>query len=383
MRLDCGCRKALDFDSVFIKPKRSKHNTRDFVIERRFKMLHTPLHWTGVPIIASNMDHTGTVAMLEALAKFNCMTALHKFHTVEDLVQAAAKNLHEHMWISTGMSERALKELILGIGSIQARADWAYIPRICVDVANGYSQDFDKHIRLIRKTFPSAMIMAGNVATYEMTEQLLLSGADIVKVGIGPGSVCTTRKMTGVGYPQLSAIDECADAAHGLGGYICADGGCENPGHVAKALAAGADFVMLGGMLAGHDECAGERIIEHVESVEFVPVSEYHFTNTPNPIDFPKLIEIPTVKDVITGIKFRGMSSEAAQIDHYGSVKEYRASEGKEVVVPYKGPVKNVIKEILGGLRSCMTYIGAKRLKDIPKCSTMVPTNKQLNGMFS
>ena len=197
--------------------------------------------------------------------------------------------------------------------------------------------------------FDDSIIIAGNVCTPEATEQIILAGADIVKIGIGPGSVCTTRKMTGVGYPQLSATIECADAAHGLGGHIITDGGCTVPGDLAKSFGAGADFVMLGGMLAGHDECLG---------------------------DTEDLEEGPSV------MKFYGMSSEEAQKEYYGDKANYRASEGKVVYVRYKGPVKKTIEEILGGLRSACTYAGAKTLKDLPKCTTFVRVNRQLNNVY-
>ena len=189
-----------------------------------------------------------------------------------------------------------------------------------------------------------------------MTQELILSGVDIVKVGIGPGSCCTTRVQTGAGYPQLSAILECADAAHGVGGYICADGGCNVPGDVAKAFGAGADFVMLGGMFAGHDECSGKKLIINPEA----PPSMYEYTK-----------------------RFYGMASEEAQKKYNGGLKDYRASEGKSINVPYKGPVANTLQTILGGLRSACTYTGSRRLKDLPKCTTFVRCTQQENQVFS
>ncbi len=220
---------------------------------------------------------------------------------------------------------------------------------ICVDVANGYTQTFVDFVRKIRDTFPDKIIMAGNVVTGEMTEELLISGADIVKIGIGPGSVCTTRHKTGVGYPQLSAIIECADAAHGLKGYVCADGGCTSPGDVAKAFAAGGDFVMLGGLLAGHDECLGETIEHNGQLFK----------------------------------RFYGMSSTEAMKTHHGKIADYRASEGKSVDIPYRGPVEHTILDILGGIRSACTYVGAQKLKELSKCTTFVRTSQQLNEVFS
>tara|TARA_B100001123_G_C15059877_1_gene927118 strand:- start:177 stop:875 length:699 start_codon:yes stop_codon:yes gene_type:complete len=219
-----------------------------------------------------------------------------------------------------------------------------FITFICIDVANGYSERFSKYVKKIRKEFPDKVIIAGNVVTGEMTEELILNGADIVKVGIGPGSVCTTRIQTGVGYPQLSAVIECADAAHGVGGFIMADGGCTCPGDVAKAFAGGADYVMLGGLLAGHDECSGE---------------------------------------VVDGYKqFYGMSSDTAMNKHSGGVANYRSSEGKTVNVPYRGPVSETVKSILGGVRSACTYMGARTIKQMPKCATFVRVNQQSNEIF-
>merc|ERR1719327_272937 len=223
------------------------------------------------------------------------------------------------------------------------------VKMICIDVANGYSEAFVQAIRNVRKQFPEHTIMAGNVVTKEMTEELILAGADIIKVGIGPGSVCTTRKQTGVGYPQVSAVMECADAAHGLGGRIVSDGGCTCPGDVAKAFGAGADFVMLGGMLAGHDESAGD----------LVEVGGEYFKT------------------------FYGMSSDTAMNKYAGGVAEYRSSEGKTVKVPYKGPVDETIRDILGGVRSACTYVGASELRELPKRTTFIRVTQQLNTVFT
>lgn len=222
------------------------------------------------------------------------------------------------------------------------------VPFICIDVANGYSEHFVHHLRRTREAFPDKIIIAGNVVTGEMTEELVLSGADIVKVGIGPGSVCTTRKKTGVGYPQLSAVLECADAAHGLGGHIISDGGCTCPGDISKAFGASADFVMAGGMFAAHDESGGD-VIE---------------------------------RDGKLYKQFYGMSSSVAMKRHSGGVAEYRASEGKAVTLPYRGPVSDTVSDILGGLRSACTYVGASKLKDLPKRTTFIRVTQQINEVF-
>jgi len=345
------------------------------------KFKHSHVEWKGVPIIAANMDHTGTFAMSRALDKFNCMTALHKFYTEDQLVEFSKERLPYNTWFSIGMRDGEIERLQRIEHRIKAETNnptWK--PKICIDVANGYTEKFAEYVQFVRHLFNGSIIMAGNVATYEMTEQLIISGADIVKVGIGPGSVCTTRKMTGVGYPQLSAIDECADAAHGLGGMICADGGCTCPGDVAKAFAAGADFVMLGGMLAGHEECDGDVVFDDGSEmpIDLAPHPDRHVAASelglrPERFAYSKRV----------GMKFHGMSSTEAQLEHYGEKKTYRASEGKEVVVPWRGDVRHTMTEILGGIRSTMTYIGAARLKDMPKCATFVLTHEQLNGSFS
>lgn len=334
----------LDFKDVLIRPKRSVLKTRsDVSLEREFKFKHTQTTWRGVPVIAANMDHTGTLAMANALAEHHVMTAMDKFTTLEDwkVFTKEHKKLLPFCFVSVGISDDDFKNL-------DAILKAAPVDFICLDVANGYTERFVSHLEELRDKHPKAVIMAGNVVTGEMAEELILSGADIVKIGIGPGSVCTTREKTGVGYPQLSAIIECADAAHGLGGLVCADGGCTTPGDVAKAFAAGADFVMLGGMLAGHDECSGE-IIE-------VNGNKYK--------------------------RFYGMSSTEAMERHHGTVADYRSSEGRSVNIPYRGPVKNTILDILGGLRSTCTYVGAHRLKELSKRTTFIRVARQLNEVF-
>ena len=365
----------LDYCDVLISPKWSDLKSRNDTtldLQRTITMPQSKETWKGVPIIAANMDHTGTIAMANALKSFSCMTALHKFHSIDDLQSLAINSISQvcnNVWLTIGASKEQLQNLIQIYEFWVSHAFYKnlFLPKICVDVANGHTEDFRKFITKVREKFPRSTIMAGNVASPSVTQALILAGADVVKVGLGSGSACITRKMTGVGYPQLSAVIECADAAHGMKAHICADGGCIVPGDICKAFAAGADFVMLGSMLAGHDECNGERMIKYTEKID-CDVSG---------------LEYATVNEEITGIKFRGMSSKEAQIDHYGSLKDYRAAEGKEVIVPYKGNVSNTMQEILGGLRSCMTYIGAKSLRDIPKCATFIRVNRQLNESLS
>ncbi|WP_066218454.1 GMP reductase [Formosa haliotis] len=337
----------LGFKDVMIRPKRSTLKSRSQVsLEREFTFLHSKTKWTGVPIMAANMDTVGTFTLALALAEQNLFTAIHKHYTLEDwdrFLDQAPENIENYIAVSTGTGKQDSEKLKV---IFEKHPNLRFI---CIDVANGYSEHFVKFVEYTRAQFPDKVIIAGNVVTGEMVEELLLSGADIVKVGIGPGSVCTTRVKTGVGYPQLSAIIECADAAHGLGGQIISDGGCAVPGDVSKAFGAGADFVMLGGMLAGHSESGGE-LIER-EGKQFK--------------------------------KFYGMSSETAMDKYVGGVAEYRASEGKTVEVPYRGDVNNTLQDILGGLRSTCTYVGAQRLKELTKRTTFIRVAEQENKVYT
>ena len=332
----------LDFDDVLIRPKRSEAPSRaSIVLQREYRFLNSGATWKGIPIVASNMDTVGTMAMAEALGP-ELMTCLHKHYPEGELVDFFKNAVHRaSTFFTLGIKDEELEKL----RTVKTKVDLRFI---CVDAANGYTRYFVERVKRIRETFPQLTIMAGNVATPDMVQELLISGAaDIVKIGIGPGSVCTTRLMTGVGYPQLSAIIECADAAHGLRGHVCADGGCRSPGDVVKAFAAGADFVMLGGMLAGVDECEGEWVEKEGKRV---------------------------------ALAFYGMSSRKALDKYSGGRRDYRACEGREIEVQCKGPVKETIQEITGGIRSACAYVGATRLKDLSKCTTFVicsrPTGK-------
>lgn len=308
----------LDFKDVLLRPKRSTIKSRaDVDLVREFIFRNSGQTYRGIPIMASNMDTVGTFEMAVQLSK--------------------------NIAVSSGMAGGDLEKLESIVNAIP---DLHYI---CLDVANGYSEYFVQFVRDVRKKFPKHVIMAGNVVTGEMVEELILSGADIIKVGIGPGSVCTTRKKTGIGYPQLSAVIECADAAHGLGGHIISDGGCTCPGDVAKAFGAGADFVMVGGMLAGHTESGGEMIERNGKKFKL----------------------------------FYGMSSATAMKKHAGKVAEYRASEGKSVEIEYRGDVQGTILDILGGIRSTCTYVGASKLKELSRRTTFIRVTQQLNEVFS
>ena len=334
----------LDFKDVLIRPKRSTLTSRSEVdISRTYEFLHSKKKYHGIPIIAANMDTTGTLAMARALSQHQVSTALHKHYSDEELLAFFAEPQGASNFYSMGITapdfEKFKRVMEQSNGTIE---------NVCVDVANGYTKAFISFIHKLRAAYPEITIMAGNVVTGEMTEELILDGVDIVKVGIGPGSVCTTRRMAGVGYPQLSAIIECADAAHGLRGFICADGGCTSPGDLAKAFGAGADFIMLGGMLAGHDECGSD------------------------------LVEVNGVKKM----RFYGMSSREAMTKYAGGVAGYRASEGKEVLLDYRGPVENTLQDILGGVRSACTYVGARTLKELSKRTTFVRVTQQINEVF-
>jgi len=337
----------IDFDDVLISPKRSSISSRKEVdLIRTFKMKTNTIIGTG--ICSANMHTTGSFEMSKAMAKQQMLSALSKHYTIEEYIKFYDEmHYTEHClaFFTVGMSENDRKRF-------KKVSDGSKNPPklLCIDIANGYSQKFLDEVKYYRDAFPYLTILAGNVATPEMTEALLLGGADIVKVGIGSGANCLTRKVTGIGYPQLSAVIECADAAHGLDGYIMSDGGCKNIGDICKAMCAGADFVMLGGMLAAHDECNG-------------------------------LIEVDGVKR----FEHYGMSSNKAMADHKMGKKDYRASEGRETVLPAKGELSKTLIEISGGLRSCCSYIGARNIRHMAKCAHFVRCNahSQLNQSLS
>jgi GMP reductase len=336
----------LDYKDVLFKPKRSKlESRRDVDLTRTFKFHNSGNEWTGVPIMSSNMDGVGTFAMAKVLQNHKMITVMRKHYTVDDWTKNAKGVKMKYLSVCTGTGviwdpdapDYATMKAVLAM--------YPDIKFITVDVANAYHENYADFIARLRDSYPDKTIIAGNVISAEMTEELIIKGADIVKCGIGPGSVCTTRTMTGVGVPQLSGIIECADAANGIGGHIIADGGCVFPGDVSKAFGAGAHFVMLGGMLAGHDESEGE---------------------------------------VVDGkVQFYGMSSDAAMAVHGTRKDGYRGAEGKVVQLPHKGPVDPTVIEILGGIRSTCTYIGAKRIKDMPKCTTFVRCTQQVNQVFN
>jgi len=320
----------LDYSDVLIRPKRSTMNSRsDVSMKRTHTFLHSKEQWTGIPIMAANMDTVGTPEMHLELSCFDMITSPARHYLRNDpKAFGAGYNLC----------------MMGGIDDIDVLKTNEHLYKfIGLDVANGYTIRFVDAVKELREKCPDKTIVAGNVVTADMTQELILAGADIVKVGIGPGSVCTTRIKTGIGYPQLSAVIECADAAHGLGGHIIADGGCTTSGDIVKAFSGGADFVMVGGMLAGHDECDGE---------------------------------------LVDGVmKFYGMASESA-MNRHGNNNEYRGVEGKTVEVPYRGKVEDTVKDILSGIRSACTYVGATRLKSLSKCTTFIRVNSTHNTVY-
>ena len=335
----------LDYSDVLIRPKRSTLTSRfDVDLQRTYTFYHSGDEWTGVPIMSSNMDTTGTFDMHEELSSHSMITCIARHQNRDGKLWVQAKH-RNYLCVMSGISDKEILEIV---GVANTFPDVAFVG---LDVANGYTINFVDSIKRLREHLPRATVIAGNVVTGDMVMELILAGVDIVKVGIGGGSVCTTRTKTGIGYPQLSAVIECADAAHGIGGHIIADGGCNSSGDIVKAFAAGADFVMLGGMLAGHDECDGELIFED---------------DNPEPV----------------GMQFYGMASKTAMDRHGHPNREYRGEEGKTVVVPYRGPVKDTAEDILGGIRSACTYVGAKRLKDLTKCTTFVRVNNTHNRIY-
>lgn len=332
----------MDFADVLLLPKRSQYSSRSEVsLERTVKFKYSDETWTGVPIIVSNMDTTGTIEMAKALQEHKVITCLHKYHSAFDLKESGLDR--EYFAVSTGINDADLENLHTIVELVDPKF-------ICIDVANGYMSRFIEKCKQIREMYPNRILIAGNVCTSEGVLELVMNGkVDIVKVGIGSGSCCTTRKQTGIGMPQLSAVIECADTAHGLDAHIISDGGLQVIGDFSKAYGAGADFVMSGSMFAGHDESGGDLAEEG-----------------------GKMYKI-----------FYGMSSSTAMNKYSGGVAKYRTSEGKTVRIAHRGPVEHTILDIQGGIRSCMTYLGAKKIKDIPKCATFVRVSRQLNQIYN
>jgi len=331
----------LDFNNVLIRPKRTTMSSRSEVdLVRDFLFPHSTLRLSAVPIISANMDTTGTLEVYNILHKHKIITALHKFYSLEDLKDKVLDP--DYFMISTGINSNDYTRLSQILDNLKVK--W-----VCIDVANGYMENLIKFCQKVRENYPDKIIVAGNVVSREMTEALIINGkVDVVKVGIGPGAACSTRIQTGVGMPQLSAVMECSDAAHGLNGFVISDGGITCPGDMAKAFGGGADFVMMGGQFAGHDENPGELIIENGQKYKL----------------------------------FYGMSSEHAMKKHYGEMAKYRSSEGRLLKIKYRGSLESTVLNYLGGLRSACTYINAKKVKNMAKCTTFVIVSQQVNSVF-
>ena len=336
----------LNFEDVLLQPKRSTLSSRkDVDMTRNFTFRNSGKQMNFLPIFASNMDGVGTFSMAKVLQEYKMMTVITKTTGIEEWRKAVGNGVRlQSVSVCTGTNVMWDKEAQDWKTMQEVLKSFPDIKMITVDVANAYHQNMVDFIAKVRDQYPTKIIVAGNVVTPEMTEELIINGADVVKIGIGPGSVCTTRTMTGVGVPQFSAILDCADAANGVDGHIMADGGCVFPGDIAKAFGGGAHMVMIGGMLAGHDE---------------------------------------SEQQVVDGkIEFYGMSSDRAREKHGQRKDGYRGNEGRLISLPYRGPVKGTVEDILGGVRSACTYIGARRLKDMPKCASFVTTNNVQNQVY-
>lgn len=340
----------LDYDDVLLRPKRSTLNSRKEVnLERTFKFYHSPKVWTGVPIMTANMATCGTFEMARVLAPYKMITTFHKYYSVDDYKKFfSGKNAFknpDYIVYTMGIRPEDLKKL----GEMQKAKLMNNFSFICIDIPNGYVERLLVTVAEIRKSFPKHIIIAGNVVTNEISEELILRGADIVKVGIGPGSACTTRRMTGVGYPQLSAVIECADAVHGISnaqgcGLVIADGGQRWPSCVAKAFCAGADFNLFGSMFSGFEQSGGETVERDGKKYK----------------------------------EYFGSSSNHALTEFYGKKDAHRASEGRYTLIPYKGDIHIFLQDLLGSLRSTGTYIGARSLKEFSKRATFIRVNRQL-----
>lgn len=365
MKIEQGIK--LGFDDVLIKPKRSESASRANVsIEREFHFKYSPRSKQWFPIMAANMDTCGSIGMAKALWAENTLVALHKFYLPSQLSEFFCYAGSLNSFYTLGINDKDLEKF-------KTFNEYHHGPPelICIDVANGYTKYFVDFCAQIREAAPMSIIMAGNVCTPEMTQEIIINGkADIVKIGIGPGSVCTTRLITGVGYPQLSAIAECADVAHGLDAHICADGGLDREDKICKAFGAGADFCMLGGMLAGTDECEGKWTYNFKGNI-----TGHVFPYTEDDYAKDEYKHLLTRMDKHS-LAYHGMSSEEAMNQHSGGMADYKAAEGIEIIVPYKGSAIQVIRKIKGAIRSSCSLIGADSLKDHPKCCTFVQVNR-------
>lgn len=372
----------LDYCDVMIKPKRSTLNSRSEPnVYRDYKFRWTNRIINGNGLMVANMATTGTFEMAKVMQKNKMFCCLQKHYTYEELKTFLEDNFNnpeshnnDYIFVSTGIKagdyEKICKVIDLGL-----------CKNLCIDVANGYIPNLLSFVKKIREQYPSLAIMVGNVVTGDMVQDLILAGADVVKCGIGPGANCTTRKQTGCGRPQLSAVIECAEAAHAVDGLICADGGVTCTGDICKAYGAGADFVMVGSLVAGTDEAEGDVIEKMYRTNEYEFYEEDCCTLTkPSTREWTEYHPDKPIYEIKQFKLAYGMSSKFAQDKHWCGMAKYRTSEGIVTLKEYVGPAQEIIDSYLGGLRSCMTYISAKRLKDIPKCCTFYKTNRILNN---
>ena len=337
----------LDYSDVLLRPKRSTLTSRkDVCLERTFKFYHSPKTWTGVPIMTANMASSGTFEIAKTLSPHKIITTFHKYYTVDEY-KGFFKDFNNPDYIAytIGIRDEDLNKLY----EMKEHDLLNNFSFICIDVPNGYLERFLEKIKEVRNICPDHIIIAGNVVTNEIAEEIILNGADIVKIGIGQGNLCTTRRMTGVGYPQLSAVIECADAVHGISngegnGLVIADGGIVYPSDVGKAFCAGGDFAMMGSLFSGYEQSGGKIIEKNGEKF----------------------------KEVF------GSSSNKAMEEFYGKKESHRASEGRYALIPYKGDINIFLQDLFGALRSTGTYIGARSIKEFSKRTTFIRVNSQL-----
>lgn len=387
----------LDYCDVLIKPKRSTLNSRsepDIYREYKFKWSGTTLYGNGLTV--ANMGTTGTFAMAEVMAKNLMFTCLHKHYSFEELKsfleehkdrivfehtniddESKYHNFLDYVFVSTGIKDGDYEKICKVL-------DLGYCKNLCIDIANGYIPKLLDFVKNIRNQYPYLRIMVGNVVTGDMVQDLILAGADMVKVGIGGGSVCLTRLKTSCGRPQFSTVLDCAEAAHAVDGMICADGGITCPGDICKAFGGGADFVMVGGLVAGTDEAEGDVIEKMYRTNEYEFYEEECCTLTkPSTREWTEYHPDKPIYEIKKFKVFYGMSSKLAQEKHWCGMANYRTSEGREKLIPYTGPVQNIIDDYTGGLRSYFTYCNIRKLKDAPKCTSFYRVNKQLNTIFA
>jgi IMP dehydrogenase len=333
-------KEAFTFDDVLIVPKFSEVNSRSEVdISTNLRELRFKL-----PVISANMDTVTGDAMSRAMLRNGAQACIHRFGTIEETVDLFQRSHATDLHVSPMVS--------IGVGSIELQRAKALFDEgahtYVVDVAHGAQLSVAKQVLALREILgPYVNIVAGNFATGESVKHFLEYvgfAVDAIKVGIGPGSACTTRIKTGVGYPQLSAVLDIARTIEQTGVTVIADGGMKTAGDICKAIAAGADMAMLGGMLAGTEETPGDA---------FSPSSELQF----NPKNAFK--------------KYRGSASLESYRDQ-GKEAKHRTAEGESFLVPYKGPVADILQDIEGGLRSSLSYVGASNLKEFQRRAEFV-----------